>query len=55
VIEGYERGHSNSKIGRDVGMLDSTVRNIMKLAGEIREEGKATTAFCGLQGIEVFQ
>jgi hypothetical protein len=49
VFERHERGHRNSKIGRDGGMIESTVRNIMKHAGEIREEGKAASAFCSLQ------
>ncbi|XP_007498102.2 tigger transposable element-derived protein 1-like [Monodelphis domestica] len=49
VIERHERGHSNSKIGRDVGMPESTVRNIIKHAGEIKEKGKVASTFCGLQ------
>ncbi|XP_043835158.1 tigger transposable element-derived protein 1-like [Dromiciops gliroides] len=49
VIERHERGHSNSKIGRDVGMPESTVRNIIKHAGEIKKKGKVASTFCGLQ------
>lgn len=29
LIEGHERGHSNSTIGRDVGVSESTVQNIV--------------------------
>jgi hypothetical protein len=36
------------KIGRDVGMPKSPVRNIIKHAGEIKEKGKAASAFRGL-------
>jgi hypothetical protein len=36
VTERHERGHSNSKAGRDVGMSESTVRNIIKHSGEIK-------------------
>ncbi|XP_044522035.1 uncharacterized protein LOC123238854 [Gracilinanus agilis] len=49
VIERHERGHSNSKIGRDIGMPESTVRNIIKHAGEIKKKGKVASTFCGLQ------
>ncbi|XP_063152245.1 uncharacterized protein LOC134492057 isoform X1 [Candoia aspera] len=49
VIERHECGHSNAKIGRDVGMPESTVRNIIKHAGEIKKKGKVASAFCGLQ------
>jgi hypothetical protein len=35
MIERHERGHSNSKIGRDVGMRESTGRNIVKHAGKV--------------------
>jgi DNA-binding NarL/FixJ family response regulator len=40
VIKRHERGHSNSKIGRDVGTSESTVRNIIKQAREIKEKCK---------------
>jgi hypothetical protein len=47
VIERHERGHNNSKIERDVGMSKSTVRNIIKHAGEIKEKSIFASAFCG--------
>jgi hypothetical protein len=58
VIEGREHGHSNSKIGRDVGMPKSTVRNVIKHAGEIKDNRKMHQLFVGSkhpQGIEVLQ
>lgn len=45
----HEGGRSNSKTGRDVGMPESTVRNSIKHAGEIREKCKFASAFCGLR------
>jgi hypothetical protein len=49
VIGRHERGHSNSKIGRHIGMPKSTVRNIIKQAREMNGKGKVASAFCGLQ------
>jgi hypothetical protein len=49
VIEQHERGHSNSEIGRDVGMPKSSVWNIIKHAEEIKGKCKVASAFCGLQ------
>lgn len=57
VIERHEHGHSNSKIGQDVGLPESMVRNIIKPTSEIKEKYKTASAFCGqqkqLQGIEM--
>jgi hypothetical protein len=36
VTERHERCHSNSKAGRDFGMPESTVRDVIKHAKEIR-------------------
>jgi predicted transcriptional regulator len=51
MIERYEHGHIDCKIGRDVGMPESTVRNIIKHAGEIKEKGKVVSDICGLHNI----
>ncbi|XP_059173239.1 uncharacterized protein LOC131953856 isoform X2 [Physella acuta] len=44
VIARHERGHSNYKIGRDLGMPESTVRNIIKHSEEIKEKGRVALA-----------
>jgi hypothetical protein len=49
VTERHERGHSNSTIGRNVAIPESTVRNIIQHAGGIKERGKAASAFSRLQ------
>jgi hypothetical protein len=49
VLERYGRGHINTKIERDVRMPESTVRNIIKHAGEIKEKGKVASVFSGLR------
>jgi hypothetical protein len=46
--ERTERGHSNVRAGRDVGLPESAVRNTVKHAGEIKE-AKIASDFCGLQ------
>jgi hypothetical protein len=49
VIDGHEREQRNSKMGREVKMPESTVRNVMKHAEEIKVRGKVASAFRGLQ------
>jgi hypothetical protein len=45
LMEGYERAHSNSKLGWDVRMQGSTVRNIIKHVQEMKEKGKVASVF----------
>jgi hypothetical protein len=47
MIEQHERGHGNSKLGQYVGKPKSMVRNTIKHTGEIEENGKVASAFCG--------
>jgi hypothetical protein len=58
VIKRHGRGHSNCKIGRDVGLPESAVRNVVNQAGEIEVKCKFASAFVvckHLQGMEVLQ
>jgi hypothetical protein len=48
VTERHDRGHSISETGRDAGMSECTVWNIIKHSGEIKEKSKIASAFCGL-------
>lgn len=40
VAERYERGHSNTKMGRVVGMLEYTVWNVNRVCRGNGEEGE---------------
>ena len=49
VIERYESGHRITKIFRDLGIPESTVRNIIRHADQIKQKGEVTSAYGDLQ------
>ncbi|CAI9715745.1 transposable element-derived 1-like [Octopus vulgaris] len=48
IIKRHERGESKAKIGRDLGMNESTVRAILKKIDDYKEKGKVASTL-GLQ------